>query len=635
MKANWIIHNHHLALQDGKYVYHPDASEIYGLLSKGENDSKFGICCENPATELSDIRFSKIGSPLHVKLTDNDCGEIICDIEALRNGKYVPVDVIEGTIIDQCISDNTWFYLSGNNLNVQELLNYAGIRENGQISIRQYLKLVEQELLNGTSLLDNEVDISRLQGPVDYDEDPPYTLKAKLFPYQKTGFLWIKSMLEESNGCILGDEMGLGKTMQVIAEMLSLKTRHETPMLVVAPISLLINWQRECSKFAPSLKTMVHHGQYRISNYRELQNYDVIITSYTTVVSDIHMLNMIRWKIVALDEAQNIKNPFSARAKACKSINRDRSIAVSGTPFENHVTDIWSLLDFVQPGLLGSLENYKETITDDIIGGKRIEPILSPLMIRRLVADVAKDLPEKVVSTQALQMSEHECDEYNDYLSLLNKDVDSNKVTLGMLQQLRIYCTHPYAVSGANELDDPSKVSIKYQRFCEIVEEIVSRGEKIIVFTSYKNMFEIFKKDIPNRFGIQLWAINGETPVAERQQIVDRFNNLIGSAMLILNPRAAGTGLNITGANHVIHYNLEWNPALEDQSSARAYRRGQKKIVFIYRLYYTNTVEQVINERIERKRNIASSAVIGNDGQSQDRVDVLRALKLIPSIIKK
>lgn len=495
--------------------------------------------------------------------------------------------------------------------------------------------MVEHELLNGTNLINNEVDTSRLQKPVNNEEEPPMTLKANLFPYQRTGFLWIKSMLEESNGCILGDEMGLGKTMQVITEMLSLKARQQTPMLVVAPISLLVNWKRECAKFAPSLKTAVHYGHDRISNYKDFQNYDVIITSYTTVVSDIHMFNMIQWKFVALDEAQNIKNPFSARAKACKNINRVRSIAVSGTPFENHVTDIWSLIDFVQPGLLGSLENYKETITDDISGGKKIEPILSPLMIRRLVADVAKDLPEKVVSTQALQMSELECNDYNKYLSSLKSNIDSDKLTLGMLQQLRIYCTHPYAISGTNGLDDPSEVSIKYQRFCEIVEEIVSREEKIIVFTSYKNMFEIFMKDVPNRFGIKLWTINGETPVAERQQIVDRFNNLSGSAMLILNPRAAGTGLNITGANHVIHYNLEWNPALEDQSSARAYRRGQKKTVFIYRLYYTDTVEQVVNERIERKRDIASSAVIGNDGQSQDRADILKALELIPSIRKK
>lgn len=634
MKASWIIYSHHLALQDGKNVFHPSASDIYNLLSKDESKNEFNINCGNPQLDLPDIRFSKIGSSIHIKLTNNNCGEIICNIEAQRKDTFVPVDIIEGTIIDQCVYNNTWFYLSGNNLQVQDLLDSAGIKENGRISIRQYLNLIEKELLNGTTLLDNQVDISCLQKPINNNEEPPTSLKATLFPYQKVGFLWIKRMLEENNGCILGDEMGLGKTMQVITEMLNLKERKEIPMLVVAPISLLTNWHRECSKFAPSLKTIVHYGHDRISNYKDFQNYDVVITSYTTVVSDIHMLNMIKWKFVALDEAQNIKNPFSARARACKGISRKRSIAVSGTPFENHITDIWSLIDFVQPGLLGSLENYKETITDDVSGGKRIEPILSPLMIRRLVVDVAKDLPEKVVSTQALQMSEFECNEYNKYLSILKSSFDSDKINLGMLQQLRIYCTHPYTLSGMNDFDDPTEVSIKYQRFCEIAEEIISREEKIIVFTSYKKMFEIFKKDIPNRFGIQLWTINGETPVAERQQIVDRFNNLSGAAMLILNPKAAGTGLNITGANHVIHYNLEWNPALEDQSSARAYRRGQTKTVFIYRLYYTNTVEQVVNERIERKRDIASSAVVGNDGQSQDRADILRALELIPSIRK-
>ena len=634
MKASWIIYSHHLALQDGKNVFHPSASDIYNLLSKDESKNEFNINCGNPQLDLPDIRFSKIGSSIHIKLTNNNCGEIICNIEAQRKDTFVPVDIIEGTIIDQCVYNNTWFYLTGNNLQVQDLLDSAGIKENGRISIRQYLNLIEKELLNGTTLLDNQVDISCLQKPIDNNEEPPTSLKATLFPYQKVGFLWIKRMLEESNGCILGDEMGLGKTMQVITEMLNLKERKEIPMLVVAPISLLTNWHRECAKFAPSLKTIVHYGHDRISNYKDFQNYDVVITSYTTVVSDIHMLNMIKWKFVALDEAQNIKNPFSARARACKGISRKRSIAVSGTPFENHITDIWSLIDFIQPGLLGSLENYKETITDDVSGGKRIEPILSPLMIRRLVVDVAKDLPEKVVSTQALQMSEFECNEYNKYLSILKSSFDSDKINLGMLQQLRIYCTHPYTLSGMNDFDDPTEVSIKYQRFCEIAEEIISREEKIIVFTSYKKMFEIFKKDIPNRFGIQLWTINGETPVAERQQIVDRFNNLSGAAMLILNPKAAGTGLNITGANHVIHYNLEWNPALEDQSSARAYRRGQTKTVFIYRLYYTNTVEQVVNERIERKRDIASSAVVGNDGQSQDRADILRALELIPSIRK-
>lgn len=634
MKANWVLNGNHLALKDGNNIYHPNASDVYSIISKG-GDETCGIECSRPEEDLPDLHFSRIGSPAKIQIDNDEQGNINIQVYAFRNAEKVPVDIVEGILIDQCVKGTTWFYISEAGVEIQELLDNAGIVANGRVAMKQYFKLVERCLLYTSSVIINNVHVQELQSPINSDEGIPSTLKATLFPYQKNGYLWIKYMLEECNGCILGDEMGLGKTMQVITEMLSLKSKGVVPMLIVAPISLLTNWQREIQKFAPSLKTIVHHGSNRISNYRAFKEYDVVITAYSTLVNDIHMMNMIQWQLVALDEAQNIKNPYSSRAKACKAINRTRSIAVSGTPFENHVTDIWSLLDFIQPKLLGSLNDYKETISDDIEGGKKIEPILSPLMIRRVVADVAKDLPEKIVSTQPLQMSEYECEEYNKYLASLKGMCDTDNINLGMLQQLRIFCTHPYAVTDAFTYADPTEVSIKYQRFCELVGEIVSTNEKVIVFTSYKKMFNIFLQDIPNRFGIRVKTINGETPVDERQQIVDWFNELNGSAMLVLNPRAAGTGLNITGANHVIHYNLEWNPALEDQSSARAYRRGQKKTVFIYRLYYTDTVEQVVNERIERKRDIASTAVIGNDGLSQDRTDILRALELIPSINKK
>lgn len=631
MNAKWLIFEHHLALQDGKSIYHPSAINVFNIINK---TAKQVFECNAPQEDLPNIRFSRIGSSLCILLRSNDEGDIIFQLLANRKNELVCIDIVEGVIIDQAILDDTWFYISENKEQIQNIITAADINKNGKISTKQYLKLLEQKIIQDVNAIDNQVKIS---SPSEYNlkaTNVPHTLKATLFPYQETGFSWISNMLEEMGGCILGDEMGLGKTMQVIAEMLSLKSHNCTPILVVAPISLLMNWQRECSKFAPSLKTIIHHGYNRISNYKHFYEYDIVITSYTTVTNDIHMLNMVRWDLVALDEAQNIKNPSSIRTKVVKTINRDRSIAISGTPFENHVSDIWSLLDFVQPGLLGTLGAFSSAISDDIEGGIKIEPILSPLMIRRLVADVAKDLPDKVISTQPLQMSETECAQYNDYVENLKGTYDIESVNLGMLQQLRIYCTHPFASEDKIQ-GDPFDYSIKYQRFCEIVEEIVSREEKIIVFTSYKKMFEIFKNDIPNRFGIQLWCINGETAVDERQNIVDRFNNMTGSAILILNPKAAGTGLNITGANHVIHYNLEWNPSLEDQSSARAYRRGQKKTVFIYRLYYIDTVEQIVNERIERKREIASSAVVGTNGANQDRADIIKALELIPSIKNK
>lgn len=634
MNAVWYIENNHLALRCGKQLLHPNAEEVYAFLNKQDLESIQGILCKSPIEDIASLRFSRIGSPVRMILENSGPNSVSLRLVANRRDKEVEADIVEGSIIDHCVDGSTWFYLSDGIIELQELLDQTGIKNSGTITIRQYLKLVEHSTLTHTRYIENNVDSSFFKSPVDENENVPSTLKASLFPYQKTGYLWLKYMLQESQGCILGDEMGLGKTMQVISVMLYLKQSGNVPILVVAPISLLANWKRECQKFAPSLNVGIHHGSSRTGNYQDLLLYDVVVTSYTTIVSDIHMLNMVNWQLVALDEAQNIKNPYSARTKNCKSLRRERSLAVTGTPFENHVSDIWSLVDFALPNILGPIDKYREEISDDVMGAEKIEPILSPLMIRRLVNDVAKDLPEKIVSTQPIQMSEEECNQYSQYLEQIKNSTDSENINLGMLQKLRIYCTHPLAIEESEYWIDPCDCSVKYQRFCEIMSEIIERNEKAIVFTSYKKMFSIFTKDITSRFGVKVWSINGETPVDERQAIVDTFNKLESSAVLILNPRAAGTGLNITGANHVIHYNLEWNPSLEDQSSARSYRRGQQKTVFIYRLYYEGTVEEVVNDRIERKREIASSAIVGNTGSNQDRDDIIRVLELVPSIKK-
>ena len=338
---------------------------------------------------------------------------------------------------------------------------------------------------------------------------------------------------------------------------------------------------------------------------------------------------------VVLDEAQNIKNPYRERAKSVKKLNRKRAIAVTGTPFENHVSDIWSLVDFVVPDLLGTLSQFESHISDDVLGAEKIEPILSPIMIRRRVKDVANDLPEKIIIPQPLEMSDNEISCYERYRqdALSEASLHKSSVSLSLLQKLRMFCTHPALLEPLDV--DPFVNSIKYQRFCEITEEILSNNEKVIVFTSYKKMFDIFLRDIPVRFGIKIDCINGDTPVEERQQIVDDFNSHPSVAMLVLNPRAAGTGLNITGANHVIHFNLEWNPALEDQSTARAFRRGQTKTVFVYRLYYINTVEEVVNDRINRKREIADKAIVGTDGSNTDANDIIQALGIAPTFQRK
>lgn len=628
MIGKWTISDNHIALIYDNQLFHPSAKEIYAVLEDERESFVSDIPCKNIKEAFANVHFSKIGSPIKCQM-DTRNEEIEMSLYVMRKGKKITVDVLGGEIVDQCASGDDWFYVSGS---VQELANIfqrVGIKGCGKLTSSQYVEIIRNQDSFETGTLINNVRTSLLNKPTGLEGDIPVKLNAKLYSYQKTGYYWMKYMLEENKGCILGDEMGLGKTLQIITLMLEFKQKRNVPILVVAPVSLLQNWKRECEKFAPDLKCCVHHGIHRTGRYKEFEDYDVVIISYSIAINDASVLCMVDWKLVVLDEAQNIKNPSSERTKFVKKIPRRSSIAVTGTPFENHVSDIWSLADFVIPGLFGSQAEYNRIISDDIEGADKVEPMLSPIMIRRMVKDVATDLPEKVIIPQPLAMSSVEGQKYEEFRSEAQKSTENGNLNLGVLQKLRMFCTHPMICDDAGT-GDYYGASVKYQRLCEIIEEICAREEKVIMFTSYQKMFDILEEDIPKRYNIPVWKINGNTEVEDRQNIVDAFNGFSGSALLVLNPRAAGTGLNITSANHVIHYNLEWNPALEDQASARAYRRGQQKTVFVYRLYYEDTVEQIVNERIERKREMASAAVVGTDGKTENREDIIAALSLSP-----
>ena len=628
MIGKWTISDNHIALIYDNQLFHPSAKEIYAVLEDERESFVSDIPCKNIKEAFANVHFSKIGSPIKCQM-DTRNEEIEMSLYVMRKGKKITVDVLGGEIVDQCASGDDWFYVSGS---VQELANIfqrVGIKGCGKLTSSQYVEIIRNQDSFETGTLINNVRTSLLNKPTGLEGDIPVKLNAKLYSYQKTGYYWMKYMLEENKGCILGDEMGLGKTLQIITLMLEFKQKRNVPILVVAPVSLLQNWKRECEKFAPDLKCCVHHGIHRTGRYKEFEDYDVVIISYSIAINDASILCMVDWKLVVLDEAQNIKNPSSEITKFVKKIPRRSSIAVTGTPFENHVSDIWSLADFVIPGLFGSQAEYNRIISDDIEGADKVEPMLSPIMIRRMVKDVATDLPEKVIIPQPLAMSSVEGQKYEEFRSEAQKSTENGNLNLGVLQKLRMFCTHPMICDDAGT-GDYYGASVKYQRLCEIIEEICAREEKVIMFTSYQKMFDILEEDIPKRYNIPVWKINGNTEVEDRQNIVDAFNGFSGSALLVLNPRAAGTGLNITSANHVIHYNLEWNPALEDQASARAYRRGQQKTVFVYRLYYEDTVEQIVNERIERKREMASAAVVGTDGKTENREDIIAALSLSP-----
>ena len=577
------------------------------------------------------MRVSKLGGTvlivLEFKTEDNS---IYLSLRARKGQKEYALEYRAGTVPEGIVVDDVWYNLYFNNQEVQNALEKAEVTEEGPISLGAYIRLKKQAEDNSSLEIIDDAFVALEKHPEkELTFNAPVCLKASLYPYQQQGYQWLRFITDSSCGCILGDEMGLGKTLQVIALITEQKQRGKGPSLVVAPVSLLENWRREIDKFTTGLKVCVHHGSKRTGLYQELLGYDVVIISYNTAVSDQSMLSMINWNLLVVDEAQNIKNPYARRTKYVKKIRCGTAIAVTGTPFENHITDLWSMMDFIVPGSMGSISEFENKFTDDLEGARKLEPYLSPLMLRRKVADVAKDLPERVDIPQILEMSTEESLAYECQRQEILSSFDGKNVSLPMLQKLRMYCTHPMLIDEQQGFD-PVVKSSKYERLCELLEEIVSLREKTILFTSYNKMFDILLEDIPKRFGILVTAINGATPVEERQPIIDAFTKTDGSALLVLNPRAAGAGLNITAASRVIHYNLEWNPSLEDQASARAYRRGQDKTVFIYRLYYKDTVEEVINERIEKKRSMFDAAVVGIDGSVENREDIIRALTISP-----
>lgn len=627
---SWIIYNNVLTyVADNNEKIIPDAGNIYAACIS-QTIVNNTLPYELIRRDLPDIRFSRIAQEVRIRLEMSSKRISVC-LYMLRKGKEVSILPVDGTLANHIIDENTWLYFNENFEKVKELLEKARIEKDMTLSFSDYVHFLDlKHEYSFLSITDTVKESLTTDEVLIRTAKIPASLQANLYSYQEIGYKWLKYITDENCGCILGDEMGLGKTLQVITLLLERKGQAASPSLVVAPVSLLENWRREISRFAPALTIVVHHGSHRTGRYSDLCDVDVVITAYSTVSSDLSMLCMINWDIIVLDEAQNIKNPNADRTICIKKMPRRVGIAVTGTPFENHISDLWSLLDFSLPGCLGTVQQFQQEYSDDIYGAERIEPLLTALMLRRKVAEVANDLPEKIIIPQALVMTEQEALLYDDERQRILSQCGSQNATFATLVKLRQYCTHPALLNNEYANKDLTKYSTKYMRLCEILTEIIEEHEKVILFTSFTGMFDLLQRDVDERFDIPVYTINGETPVDQRQLIVDEFSACYGSALLVLNPKAAGVGLNITAANHVIHYNLEWNPALEDQATARAFRRGQDKTVFVYRLYYVDTVEQVVNEKIENKRVLSEIAVVGNDGIKGDREMILDALSKSP-----
>jgi SNF2 family DNA or RNA helicase len=540
---------------------------------------------------------------------------------------------VELTIADlergHVVADGSWYAIEpGQAAEITKLLLSTGATLGPAQSLRAFLQ-IRKASGNGCPVVDQMAGKSL--SPLAFAppaENAPQGVLGTLYPYQNSGWRWLKFLLSEGIGGLLADEMGLGKTLQIISVLSDCGSEPLRPALIAAPGSLLENWKRELGRFAPHLRVLKHHGPTRTGRPTILQEYDVVITSYDTVVRDNSLLNMILWDVIILDEAQYIRNPVAQRTRAVKRLRRKVGLAVTGTPVENRLLDLWSIMDFVLPGHLGEVQSFQENFQDDVGGAELLEPLVSPLMLRRRIADVAQDLPPRIDIPQYVALDEAEAVEYDAIRQRISDEYGS-AATLVALTSLRRFCSHPFLLNFDHADPNPMRFS-KFRRLDEIVEEIFSRNEKVIIFTSFTFMADLIASHIKEAHSAFAEVIDGRLAIDERQPLIDSFSQTVGCAALVLNPKAGGTGLNITAANHVIHYNPEWNPALEDQASARAHRRGQTLPVTIHRLLVAETVEEAVDDRLTRKRALSGTAVIGIEGHEDDYADIVAALRRTP-----
>lgn len=476
-----------------------------------------------------------------------------------------------------------------------------------------------------------------------HETPQPRGLNAQLYPYQLEGYRWMNGLAGCSRGGLLADDMGLGKTIQVISHMLYLKEEGiEATHLVVVPKSLLENWQREIQKFSDGALTChLHDGIGRKFNQALTDHFDVIVVTYDTLRRDQAVLAAHDWNIVVCDEAQYAKNPTTQRTCAVKALKANHRIALTGTPVENGLIEFWCIMDFVQPGLLGSWKEFRTTyerpivtseIADSQIHVDRLLEQISGYYKRRMKKEVMKDLPPCDAIYREVEMSSQQ---FEMYKTIAGEAKSGGKgAALAAIQKLIMLSAHPTAIYPDGECGDKHlEVSPKLNATCEIIRDIKDRSDKVIIFSDFKKIQKILQKTIQKKFGVMPDIINGEVNT-NRQTIIDIFSEKEGFNVLILGHQVAGVGLNIVSANHVIHYTRPWNPAKERQATDRAYRIGQTKPVTVYYTIVTHpefiSVEKKLDDLLRSKQDLAENVLRPTSEAEVKKQDLFECLKTTP-----
>jgi len=606
--------------------------KIYNFLSKEIEDymKKFEVLVAEDfkKKDIKKIKIKSIGVKIENNLLD-------INLEDFKFNIYEIKDIINKYKLRKKfyrLKDGTYISLEKNssldfleNLTDNIEMEDENVEENSiklPIYRALYLEKIFKNMPN-TNIQKNEYYknmISQIEDrQIDLSTKIPPKLNAELRTYQKIGYKWLRTLEQYKMGGILADDMGLGKTIQLLAVILSYVQKNKgnvKPSIIICPSSLALNWYNEIQKFTPTLKALVISDDYleRKRKIETINNYQIVITSYDSLKRDIDLYTQYNFKYIVADEAQYIKNNNTKNSKAVKLINAETKFALTGTPIENSLSELWSIFDFIMPGYLYKYKKFKELYEIPIIKNQdeekmnKLKKQIEPFILRRTKSEVLTELPDKTVTILSNEMKEEQYSIYMSYMAQARDEImyqidmkgfeKSQIKILSLLMRLRQICCHPKLF-----LSEYTGESSKLNQCIEIIQDAVLGGHKILLFSSYTSMFEIIEEQL-KKLEINYLKLTGQTKVGERIKLVDEFNTNKDIKVFLISLKAGGTGLNLTGADMVIHYDPWWNLSAENQATDRTYRIGQRKNVQVYKLITKNSIEEKIYELQQKKAKL-------------------------------
>ena len=619
--------NARLILANEDNIYHFLSEEIEAYMQKFEV-----LATEDfKKKEIHKPKIGTIGVKIENDLLKIDLSQMDFDIQEIKDimqryklkKKFYRLK--DGSFLELEENDTIDFL---NELIENENINFEEIKK-GEIKLpisrTLYLDKILQKLNSNIIKNDKYKQLVNQVSKKEMEEDVklPQSLNADLRAYQIIGFKWLKILDSYKFGGILADDMGLGKTLQLIAVVLSYIEENENPKpsMVVCPSSLSLNWKNEIKKFAPNISTLVINGtvEERKTQIENIPNYNIIISSYDLLKRDIDVYKNYdyQFKYIIADEAQYIKNNNTQNAKAIKEINSETRFALTGTPIENSLSELWSIFDFIMPGYLYNYKKFKEIYEMPIVKDnndwamKKLKILIEPFVLRRTKKEVLTELPDKTITVLNNEMQGEQLEIYKSYLANAKKEVrdeiynngfeKSQIKILALLMRLRQICCHP-SLFISNFQGESSKLN----QCVELLKDAILSGHKILLFSGYSSMLEIIEKELKKE-KIKYFKLTGQTKVGDRIKLVEEFNNNENIKVFLISLKAGGTGLNLIGADMVIHYDPWWNVSSENQATDRTYRIGQKKNVQVYKLITKDSIEEKIYELQERKASLAKA----------------------------